>query len=591
MQGPRTCLLILSIILFAVAGCIFDSEEDTYGVDGYARNSAGQPVIDVLVRKTGAESGSTYTRSDGYYWMPLSRQSDEVALIALKTGWVFCPGRIEITDFSVRHHDQDFTGFCGGQVVIDGYILDSVGNPVSGVKVVNQESGVLYGLASVTDYLGYYRFNSIFSNQRYRFVPYKPGCTFVPPEREYVLPDRDRLQQNYVVSCVESFGIEGHVKDFFGNPLEGVTLTIMPDDVAVVTDEDGYYSRDGLSPDAAVEVTPSKTGCVFSPASRTVYAAAGGVSDVDFVVHCGNSYSVSGRVADGETPLPGFKIVADGGCCPASSFRYTDDEGRYEFAGLRDGFDYVIRPELIAFAADPESIVIEGLDRDYIDQDFALVTTEMVNYRITGTVRDNLGNPLVGIEIAVDFVFPHSGEAEGMHGGEPYTHSTLQSTDEEGRFYFSLPRSWTATFYVEKASCYFIPYARWCTGDRDYENQDFVAHCGGGATISGYVRDIFGRPAPNVRVNLIGEGYYPPPVTRTDSTGYYEFTNLPNGLELTVTPDVDYSVVYEGCILCPAERVYYDVVEDITDQDFTISCPSLPGAGPAPMCTMRPDPD
>ncbi|MGD9141790.1 MAG: carboxypeptidase regulatory-like domain-containing protein, partial [bacterium] len=455
----------------------------------------------------------------------------------------------------------------------------------------NQQSGPLNGLASVTDYLGYYRFNNIISSRTYLFVPQKPGCTFVPREREYVLPDEDRLQQNYVVSCIESFGIEGHVKDFFGNPVEGVTLTMAPDDVTALTDEDGYYSKDGLSTDTAVEVTPSKTRCVFSPASRTVYAAVGGVSDVDFVVHCGNSYSVSGRVADGETPIPGFKIVADGGCCPASSFRYTDDEGRYEFSGLRDGFDYVIRPELIAFATDPESIVIEGLDRDYFEQDFALVTTEMVTFSVTGTVRDNLGNPLEGLEVAVGFVFPRSGEAAGMHVSEPDTGSILQSTDEEGRFSFPLPRSWSAKFFVNKAGCYFIPDMRWCKGDRDYEDQDFVAHCGGGAAISGYVCDIFGRPAPHVRLDVKGEGYYPPPFDRTDSTGYYEFTNLPNGLELTVRPEVDYSIPYEGCILCPSERVYYDVVKDLTNQNFTISCPSLPGGEPAPLCNIRPDPN
>jgi hypothetical protein len=591
MQGPRTNLFILSIFLLAVAGCIFDSDEDTYGADGYVRNTAGKPVSEVLIRKTGGESGSTYTRTDGYYYMPLNRQSDEIALIALKTGWVFCPGRIELTDFSVRHHDQDFTGFSGGEIVIDGYVKDSAGNPVSGVKIVNHESGVLYGLASVTDYLGYYRFNNIISSQRYLLVPQKAGCNFVPKEREYLLPEGDRLQQNYVVSCIESFGIEGHVKDFLGNPVEGVTLGMMPDDVTAVTDENGFYSKECLSPESAVDVTPAKTGCVFSPASKRIYAAVGGLSGVDFVVHCGSSYSVSGRVLiDGDTPVPGFKIVADGGCCPASSVRYTDDEGRYEFAGLRDGFDYVIRPELIEFAAEPESIVIEQLDRDYVEQDFALITSEMVTFRVTGTVRDNQGNPLEGMEIGASFIFPRSGDADGMEGDMPDTHLLPSNTDEEGHFSISLPRSYTVTFYVEKAGCYFIPYARWCSGDRDHENQDFVAHCGGGAAISGYVHDIFGRPAPEVRVEVKGEGYYPPPFDRTDSTGYYEFTDLPNGLELTVRPMVDYSVPYEGCIFCPAERVYFDVKEDLSNQNFTISCPSNLGAGPAPMCISRPDP-
>lgn len=573
MRRPRFALLILGTLLAVLTGCLLDSDEETYGIDGHVRDEAGKPVADVLIRKTGGESGSTYTRSSGYYWIPVSKHSDEIALIALKGGWAFCPGRREFADLSVRHHDQDFTGFYSGEIVIDGFVLNVAGEPVEGVKVINREPGILNGLTSVTNYMGYYRFNSVIAGFKYRLVPSKPGCAFSPPERVYAFPARDYLYQDFIMSCVESFGIDGHVRDCDGDPIAGVTLIAMPDDIAAVTGEDGFYSMEGLSASGAIGVTPSKPGCAFSPHSKTVYPAPGGVSGVDFGAYCGAVYSISGNVfVDGDTPLPDMGVTIVGGCSQHSHVRYTDEAGRYEFAGLHGGFDYIIRPEPMAYAVEPESIVIEGLDRDHADQDFAF-TSEMVSFRVSGYVRDREGNPLEGREVDFGYLKPRTGDAHGVAGGRPGAPLLPAITDEEGHFSFPLPRSFTAAFHLAEPGCYFIPYARWCRGDRDHDSQDFVAHCGGGTAISGYVRDVFGQPAPYVRVNLIGEGYYPPPFARTDSTGYYEFLNLPNGLELTVRPTSAYSIPYEGCIFCPAERAYHNVEEDYRDQDFTMSCP------------------
>jgi hypothetical protein len=573
MKRTRLLPLILGAFLSVVTGCLLDSDEETYGIDGHVRDDAGNAVADVLIRKTGSESGSTYTRSNGYYWIPVDRQADDVALIALRTGWVFCPGRRDFTDLSVRHHNQDFTGFYAGEIVIDGFIHNSAGEPVEGVKVVNQEPGIMNGLTSVTNYLGYYRFSNVLAGFRYRMVPSKPGCAFSPSERVYTLPSRDYLRQDFAVSCAETFGIQGYVRDFYGNAVSGVTLTMMPDGVTAVTDEDGFFTRDGLSTSAAVEVIPSKSGCVFSPDSKSVYAAATDVRDVDFTVHCGEVYSVSGQVLlDGAAPLPDIALTITGGCCPPARIARTDEEGRYEFAGLRDGFDYIIKPEFQAWAVAPESIVIERLDRDHVGQDFA-ASSEMVEFRVTGCVRDSDGAPLVGEVVEFGYYFGRVGENDNPAGDMLDIPLLPAITDEEGLFSIPLPRTYTVMLYIEKTDCYFIPFARWCRGDRDHEDQDFVAHCGGGATISGYVRDVHGEPVPNVRVDVSGEGYYDSPFAHTDTAGYYELANLPNGLELTVRAKADYSIPYEGCIFCPAGRVYSDVTEDLEDQNFTMSCP------------------
>jgi protocatechuate 3,4-dioxygenase beta subunit len=581
-QGPeepenmgrlKLTLCIFAGLFIATTSCLLDSDEDTYGIDGYVRDAGGQPVNGVLIRKTGNESGSTYTRSSGYYWIPVSRRSEEVALIAAKTGWAFCPGRREFTHFAERYHDQDFTGFYGGDVVIEGFVHDSAGNSVEGVKVVNREPGIFNGLTSVTNYLGYYRFGNIIAGYTYRFVPARPGCIFNPSERTYAFPARDYLHQDFTISCVESFGIEGRVTDPEGDPVEGVTLLITPDNVTAVTGEDGYYSKKGLVPSEGMEVSPSKEGCVFNPESAGILAPFGNIGDVDFVVYCGEAYSVSGQVLYGEgIPLPDIQVSIEGGCCPPSRMSLTDGAGRYSFAGLRDGFDYVIKPELKEFAVAPESILIERLDRDYVEQDFVF-SSEIIDFRVSGYIRDNHGTPLEGKVVEFAYLTTRSDEPAAPPGGVPDAPLLDVTTDDEG--YFSLPvlGGMTVMFYPVEEGCYFIPYARWCYGDRDHESQDFGAHCGGGAAISGYVKDASGRPARQVRVEVRGDGYFPRPFARTDSAGYYEVSNLPNGLELTARPSADYSIPYEGCIFCPSERVYDSIEEDYADQNFTLSCP------------------
>jgi hypothetical protein len=573
MGRLKLTLWIFAGLFIATTSCLLDSDEDTYGIDGYVRDAGGQAVEGALIRKTGGESGSTYTRSNGYYWIPVSRRSEEVALIAVKSGWAFCPGRREFADFGERYYDQGFTGFYGGDVVIEGFVLDTAGGPVEGVKVVNREPGIFLGLTSVTNYMGYYRFGNIIAGYTYRFAPTRPGCVFNPSERMYAFPARDYLRQNFTISCVGSFGIAGRVTGPEGDPVEGVTLLITPDNVTALTDEDGYYIKNGLTPSDGMEISPSKEGCVFNPESAGILAPFGNISDVDFVVHCGEAYSVSGQVLYGEgTQLPDIQVTIEGGCCPPSRMSHTDGAGRYSFGGLRDGFDYVIKPEFKGFAVAPESIVIERLDRDYIEQDFVF-SSERIDFRVSGYIRDKDGTPLEGRVVEFAYLTTRSGEPAALAGGVPDAPLLDVTTDDEG--YFSLPAlgGMTVMFHPVDEGCYFIPYARWCNGDRDHESQDFVAHCGGGATISGYVKDIFGQPAPHVRVDVSGDGYYPQPFARTDTAGHYVFSNLPSGLELTVEPSADYSIPYEGCIFCPPERVYDSITEDYADQNFTLSCP------------------
>ena len=571
MDRKRFLLLVVAAAIILTTSCLFDSDEDVFGIDGYVRDQGGQPVEGVLIRKTGSESGSTYTRSNGYYWLPVNGWSEEVTLAAFRPGWAFCPGLREFKDLGARHHDQDFTGFFGGEVVIDGFVLDSGGNPVEGIKVVNHEPGILVGLTSVTNYLGYYRFGNVIAGYSYKFVPERAGCIFSPSERLYVFPARNYLHQDFVISCIERFGVSGRITDPEGNPVEGVGLLMTPDSVTVVTDENGRYSRTGLDASEGVVVTPSRDGCSFDPASKSIYAPFGDVRDVDFTAWCGQTHTLGGHVryASG-SPVPDLTVRIEGGRFVPSGSDRTDENGYYEFTGVNAGQDYVISPTRIGFAVEPDSIVLEGLEEDRLDLDFEF-SEDLMSFRVGGYVRDKEGLPLEGFDPGFYLRPPMMGEA-GHTAAETASSLLGSVTDEDGYYSFNVPVGWTIRIYFLREGCLFIPSHHDYTVRGDSQDLDFVAYCGDGYVLSGYVSDTQGAPVYNVPVIAEGGLWYTQ-TAYTDTAGHYEFTNQPTDLEIRVRPRPDYWILYEGCIPCPQERVYDSLEKDYPDQNFTLSCP------------------
>jgi hypothetical protein len=75
VRATRLILLALGAAFLAVTSCLLDSGGDIHGIDGFVSDNQGRPVAGVVIRKTGAESGSTYTRADGYYWIGVNPKS------------------------------------------------------------------------------------------------------------------------------------------------------------------------------------------------------------------------------------------------------------------------------------------------------------------------------------------------------------------------------------------------------------------------------------------------------------------------------------------------------------------------------------
>jgi len=82
----------------------------------------------------------------------------------------------------------------------------------------------------------------------------------------------------------DTYAITGKITDSAGNPVSGVTVSLTGEATKSTTsDANGLYSISGLS-DGNYVVTPSKSGGVFTPSSRSVLVNGDGVMDINFTI-------------------------------------------------------------------------------------------------------------------------------------------------------------------------------------------------------------------------------------------------------------------------------------------------------------------
>lgn len=584
MDRLRIAVLILAITFLVVTGCIVDSGDELNGIDGFVYDEMGRPVSGVLIRKTGTESDSTYTRESGYYWINVGPRAQEVVITPVRSGWVFCPGMRSFERVSYRQHGQNFTGYFRGQLVIDGFVRDSAGYPVEGVQIRNVEPGIFTGLTSTTNYLGYYRFSNLIAGFDYEFVPMRAGCKFEPERKAYALPSEDQIGQNFLAICIDSIYVEGSVLDGQGNGVAGIEIQAAPHGVSALTDEYGHYRLSGLAVWAwlEIEIQPVKAGCVFIPGSLNIEMPVEDYHGLDFIAFCGPFYSISGCVRDSlGSPMVDAYVSMEGERVSWTGYYDTDENGCYRIENLVGGFDYSIAAhhDLCGRFA-PASVLVESLDRDYENVDFAQGACPDF-HSVSGYVRDEYGNPQALVPVYAASVGPDDGYSERAtsSGGEMglYVH-----TDEDGYYMLTLPAGGGLSYavYPEKEVCSFVPpQIVYTSPDRDYDNQDFTAYCGERVGISGYVRDIDGSPVNWVKVTVRDsrcEFYWES--VYTDSTGRYEYRGYPVGAEFALTPSVPWGIGYEGCLFCPPQRAYSNQVMELENENFTLSCPHTLGS-------------
>ena len=146
---------------------------------------------------------------------------------------------------------------------ISGHVHDGSGDPVSGVTISADTGG-----STATDSDGAYAIAGL-STGTYTLTPSKSGYTFSPYSRTVSVPPY-ATGQDFVGSSSggETFTISGVVTDADGDALSGVTVSAGAG-VDATTDANGDYATTDLVA-GTYTLTPSKSGYIFSPATRTV---------------------------------------------------------------------------------------------------------------------------------------------------------------------------------------------------------------------------------------------------------------------------------------------------------------------------------
>jgi hypothetical protein len=159
---------------------------------------------------------------------------------------------------------------------ISGTVKNANGVPMQGV-VMTLSGGATETVTTTTDSPGRYKFNGLV-NGTYTITPDKPGYAFTKPGKTATINGANATK-NFVGSPVV---ISGTVKNFAGNPMSNVTVTLNGEEkMTVYTDIYGKY-KFKLVPNGAYTITPSKAGKSFEPSTRTADVSGASMKGQNF---------------------------------------------------------------------------------------------------------------------------------------------------------------------------------------------------------------------------------------------------------------------------------------------------------------------
>jgi hypothetical protein len=133
----------------------------------------------------------------------------------------------------------------------------------------------------------------------YTVTPVKAGCTFSPATSSVTITSANVTGVNFTASCTApTFSISGNAGT------SGATITAGAG--SATSDGSGNYSMTGFAA-GTYTVTPSKSGCTFSPASSSVTITSANVT-ASFTASCGSGDT---QLTSG-LPVTGQSLLQDG---------------------------------------------------------------------------------------------------------------------------------------------------------------------------------------------------------------------------------------------------------------------------------------
>ena len=313
--------------------------------------------------------------------------------------------------------DTSFGSVVPGTVSISGSVKNGsalITNVT--VELRNASNAVIQTVVSAN---GNFAFNNLTSGQNYSLTALKASYTFVPVSLNNVTVNQTAVVIN---GTQPTYTVSGTILDGT-TPVSGVTVSAVSGSTTLtaVSNASGTYSVAGLTAGLNFTVTAVKSGFSYTPAS-TVYNAIDANKTLNFTQGAAIvTYTVSGTVLNGTTPVSGVTITA--ASTAGNVTATTNSSGAYSLT-LASGGNYTVTAALTGQTFTPASTVYSNLNANKT-LNFAqdVVTTSS---KISGTVKNGT-TPVSGAK--VELVLPWTDNAH------PWK-SVLATTDAQGKYSF-----------------------------------------------------------------------------------------------------------------------------------------------------------
>ena len=377
---------------------------------------------------------------------------------------------------------------------------------------------------------------------------FTPASVSVGPVNTNLVQDFLASRYTLQVGGVISDGPPVYAGETLLNPIVGVQVAYPPYGITT-TGPDGRYSFPVPCGSGVGVITPVRAGWSFEPASRVVEEPL--YEDTDYFSFQGSEssteYIISGRISDpsGRSSLNGVTVEFYDGISVVSTV--TSGDGEYSHA-FPLGWAGTVTPGMTGYSFTP----VQATAGPLTDNETHNFVGNMVQITISGTVMTSRAEPVSGVTLTL------STGASAVSGSD-------------GAFAIQVPFGWSGNLVPSLRGWAFNPVRRYYSEVvTDRTDQHFVAReLPEQFTISGTITED-GQPLGGVSLNGL------PGTPVTDGGGFYS-VRVNADWSGTVTP------AKTGFVFVPGERVYTEVNDDFTNQNYSGS------TNPPPVVTfLRP---
>ena len=260
------------------------------------------------VTLSGSSSASIVADANGNYSFT-GLASGSYTVTPSKSGYTFTPANQIVTLNGANQTAVNFTAQAVASWSITGSISPIAGGANATVSLSGQSIAT-----TVTDASGNYSFTGL-SNGSYTVTPSNAGYTFNPASQPVTLNGASQSGINFTAQAAATYTISGAISPSASG--SGVTITLSgASSGTTATDSNGNYSFTQLV-NGTYQITPSRSGFVFTPASQSVTLSGSSMSGVNFTAAAGSpsiardvTASQDGSSASATIASPQFSTVS-----------------------------------------------------------------------------------------------------------------------------------------------------------------------------------------------------------------------------------------------------------------------------------------